>query len=55
MVVAMRLVLILSALALSACVSPQLGVGMTLGAGGVHVSPTVSAGVPGGGRISYSP
>ena len=51
----MRYALLIAALALTGCISPQLGVGMTLGAGGVQVSPTVSAGVPGGGRVTYTP
>ena len=47
--------LALSALiALSACTSPRLNAGLSLGPEGVTVSPSVSAGL-GGGRISYSP
>ncbi len=42
------------ALCLAACSSPRLNAGLSLGADGLSVSPSVSAGL-GGGRISYSP
>lgn len=41
-------------MALSACTSPRLNAGLSLGADGLTVRPSVSAGL-GGGRISYSP
>ena len=40
--------------ALSACTDPRLNAGLSLGADGLRVSPSVSAGL-GGGRIAYSP
>lgn len=39
---------------LSACSSPRLNAGLSLGPDGLSVSPSVSAGL-GGGRISYAP
>ena len=39
---------------LSACTDPRLDAGVSLGADGVRVSPSVSAGLGGGGRIAYS-
>lgn len=46
---------LLAVLTLSACVDPQLGVGMTIGANGVSIAPSASAGLPGGGRVTISP
>lgn len=39
---------------LCACSSPRLNAGLSLGADGLTVTPSVSAGLA-GGRISYSP
>ncbi|WP_434617123.1 hypothetical protein [Tabrizicola sp. M-4] len=48
------LLLIAALAALVACTSPRLNAGLSLGADGLTVTPSVSAGL-GGGRISYSP
>lgn len=50
----MKPALLLAILLLAACADPQLNAGISLGTGGVSVSPSVSAGL-GGGRIAYSP
>lgn len=39
---------------LCACTSPRLNAGLSLGAEGLTVSPSVSAGLA-GGRITYAP
>jgi predicted small secreted protein len=49
------LVLVFCGLSLSACVDPQLGLGMTIGSGGVKVSPSVTTGLEGGGTLTISP
>ena len=50
-----RPALLLSALlALAACSTPRLNAGLSLGADGLTVRPSVSAGLA-GGRISYAP
>lgn len=41
-------------LLLAACSDPRLNAGMSIGTGGVAISPSVSGGL-GGGRFSYSP
>jgi hypothetical protein len=46
---------VLALIALSACGDPRLGAGLSLGRGGVSVSPVISGALPGGGRLSYSP
>lgn len=51
---ALKPALIALVLCLAACTSPRLNAGLSLGADGLTVSPSVSAGL-GGGRISYSP
>lgn len=45
----------LAVLAMSACVDPQLGVGMTVGANGLRITPSATAGLPGGGHVTISP
>ena len=50
-----RLLILLLALPLSACIGPQLGASVSVGPHGAHVSPSVSAGLEGGGVITYSP
>ena len=50
----MRVVLLALSLCLSPCSGPRLNAGLSLGADGLTVRPSVSAGL-GGGRISYSP
>lgn len=40
---------------LAACTDPRLNAGVSLGADGVQVYPSISAGLGGGGRIAYSP
>jgi hypothetical protein len=40
---------------LSACTGPTLNAGMSIGPGGVSVSPSVSAGLEGGGTVTYAP
>lgn len=37
------------------CTDPRLNAGLSLGPDGLSVSPSVSAGLGGGGRIAYSP
>jgi|GEM_PF-2034256 len=44
----------MAVVALSACSSPRLNAGLSLGPDGLTVVPSISAGL-GGGRISYSP
>ncbi len=39
---------------LAACSDPSLNAGISIGAGGIGISPSVSGGV-GDGRFSYSP
>ncbi len=51
---ALKPALIALALCLAACTSPRLNAGLSLGADGLTVTPSVSAGL-GNGRISYSP
>ncbi|MCB6179431.1 hypothetical protein LHP98_15015 [Rhodobacter sp. Har01] len=51
----MRLALLTLPLALAACVGPQLNAGLSIGPNGARVYPSVSAGLEGGGTISYSP
>ncbi len=46
---------VIALLLLSACVDPRLNAGISLGSNGVSVTPSISGGIPGGGRISYSP
>lgn len=50
-----RLCLLFVTLVLAACTDPRLNAGISLGADGLRVSPSVSAGLGGGGRIAYSP
>ena len=50
----MRPVMLVALIALGACTSPRLNAGLSLGADGLRVTPSVSAGLA-GGRISYSP
>lgn len=50
-----RLVVLSLVLAcVAGCTDPRLNAGLSLGADGLRVSPSVSAGL-GGGRIAYSP
>ena len=42
-------------LTLMACVDPMLSTEVDFGTGGARVSPSVSIGTDGGGRISYTP
>ncbi len=46
---------LIALLFLSACVDPRLNAGVSLGAGGASVTPSISGGLPGGGRLSYTP
>ena len=51
-----RLVLLSLVIAIVAgCTDPRLNAGLSLGPDGLRVSPSVSAGLGGGGRIAYSP
>lgn len=50
----MRPLVLAALVAICACTSPRLNAGLSLGADGLTVSPSVSAGLA-GGRISYSP
>jgi len=50
-----RLLIALLILPLAACIGPQLGAGISVGPYGTHVSPSISAGLEGGGSITYSP
>lgn len=50
-----RLLAILTLPLLSACTSPTLNAGISIGPGGVSVSPSVSAGLEDGGTLTYSP
>ena len=45
----------LALLMLSACVDPRLNAGISVGAGGAYITPSISGGLPGGGQISYTP
>lgn len=51
----MKPVSVLALLMLSACVDPRLNAGISIGANGAYVTPSISGGLPGGGQISYSP
>ena len=48
-------VLLLTAPLLSACVDPRLNAGISIGEHGATVTPSISGGVPGGGRLTYTP
>lgn len=49
------LIALLAPLILAACTGPTLNAGLSIGPGGVSVSPSVSAGLEGGGTVTYSP
>jgi len=42
-------------LALAGCIGPQLGASVSVGPYGTHVSPSISAGLEGGGTVTYTP
>lgn len=44
----------LAILLLAGCVDPRLNAGLTLGSNGLSVTPSISAGVPGGGTVTIS-
>ena len=46
---------LLAALLLTACVDPRLNAGISIGEHGATVTPSISGGVPGGGRLTYTP
>jgi hypothetical protein len=50
-----RLLAALTLIFLAACTDPRLNAGLSIGADGVSISPSVSAGLEGGGTLSYSP
>ena len=50
-----RLMAVLAAALLAACTGPTLNAGLSIGPGGVSVSPSVSGGLEGGGTMTYSP
>lgn len=50
-----RSLFVLALIALAACNDPRLGAGLSLGSDGLSLRPTISGGLPGGGRLSYSP
>jgi hypothetical protein len=50
-----RLTALLAMALLAACTGPTLNAGLSIGPGGVSVSPSVSAGLEGGGTLTYSP
>jgi hypothetical protein len=50
-----RSLFVLALIALAACSNPRLGAGLSLGSDGLSLRPSISGGVPGGGRLSYSP
>ena len=45
----------LAILTLTACVGPKFNARLTLGSNGLSVTPSISAGVPGGGTVNYTP
>ena len=47
--------LLLTVPLLTACVDPRLNAGISIGQHGATVTPSISGGVPGGGRLSYTP
>ena len=49
----MKPIALLAVLALAACTDPQLGIGMSIGNGGVAVSPTLSGNL-GGATVTVS-
>ena len=42
-------------LALTACVDPSLNAGISIGPNGASISPSISAGLDGGGTLTYQP
>ncbi len=42
-------------LLLSACVDPRLNAGISIGANGATVRPSITTGVAGGGTLTYTP
>ncbi|WP_164681925.1 hypothetical protein [Pseudogemmobacter blasticus] len=51
----LRLLVLMLPLALAACTGPRLNAGLSIGPGGARISPSISAGLQGGGTLSYSP
>ena len=47
--------LLLAAPLLTACVDPRVNAGISIGQHGATVTPSISGGVPGGGRLTYTP
>lgn len=47
--------LLLTAPLLSACVDPRVNAGISIGQNGTTVTPSISGGIPGGGRLTYTP
>ncbi len=42
-------------LTLTACVDPRLNAGISIGANGASITPSISGGIPGAGRLTYEP
>ncbi len=55
MVLPMQRLSLFLLLALAACTDPTLNAGITLGPGGVSVTPSLSTGIEGGGTLTYTP
>ena len=50
-----RITALLLPLTLAGCIGPQLGANVSVGPYGTYVSPSISAGLEGGGAITYTP
>ena len=50
-----KLPALLMPLALAACVGPEVGASVSVGPYGAKVRPSISAGLEGGGTITYTP
>jgi hypothetical protein len=44
-----------SVLILAGCVDPRLNAGISIGANGASITPSISGGIPGAGRLTYAP
>jgi hypothetical protein len=51
----MKPLILVALLVLTACVDPRLNAGVSIGAHGASLVPSISGGLPGGGRLSYTP
>ncbi len=50
-----RITALLLPLTLAGCIGPQLGASVSAGPYGTHFNPSISAGLEGGGTLTYTP